>query len=240
MKNLESITAETEMLTANLKRINDWVAQNPDTDPNYYEYIEQLVRFGELAADVSKYFDQVGWPTDEKGKELTHYDAWRSTPELETCHAELLKLAQARENGKKGFTDPDTNPEAVEFLRELRTRCTIGEYFTSNDPDYRKMKQKLICMSFSVPFYIWQVQRKEPNYQYDNSSEFDTMKKMRDLNVSLYPTQYSEYDKDDNLIYEGPQFGNYIDAMFDQIEKSYKYSDAKGAKEEKPVTYVKK
>ena len=95
-------------------------------------------------------------------------------------------------------------------------------------------------MSFSVPFYIWQVQRKEPNYQYDNSSEFDTMKKMRDLNVSLYPTQYSEYDKDDNLIYEGPQFGNYIDAMFDQIEKSYKYSDAKGAKEEKPVTYVKK
>ena len=37
MKNLESITAETEILTANLKRINDWVAQNPDTDPNYYQ-----------------------------------------------------------------------------------------------------------------------------------------------------------------------------------------------------------
>lgn len=239
MKNLESITAETEMLTANLQRINDWVAQNPDTDPNYYEYIDCLCRFGELASDATKYFNQVGWPTDEKGKELTHYDAWRSTPALETCHAELLKLAQTRKIGEEGFTDPKTNPEAVEFLRELRTRCSIGEYFTGDGPEYRNMKRELICRSFSVPFYIWQKQRKEPGYQYDNRVEFEQMKCYRDLNVQMYPHQCFIIHEDETT-YEGPQFGDNIDAMFAQIEKSYKYSDAKGAKEEEPVTYVKK
>lgn len=235
MVNLEEVTKNTKMLTSDLKRINAWVEQNPNTDPNYYEYVECLVRFGELASDISKYFDQVGWPV-VKGKTFTHYDAWRSTPELEACHKELRKLADLRGICKEGFSDPKTNPDVYDYLVELSIRCTIGEYFTGEDSAYRKMKKELICKSLSVPFYIWQVQRTEPDYQYDNQEEYEQMKQYRDYNVQLYPEQFIFIDTNESC-YKGPQFGDNIDKMFKRIEASYKYAETKG---NQPTTYVKK
>lgn len=235
MVNLEEITRNTKMLTSDLKRINAWVEQNPNTDPNYYEYADCLVRLGELASDITKYYDQVGWPIVE-GETLTHYDAWRSTPELEACSIELKKLANLRGICKEGFSDRKTNPDVYKYLVELNARCVIGEYFTGENPAYRKMKKELICKSLSVPFYIWQVQRTEPDYQYDNREEYEQMKQYHDYNVQLYPEQYSIQYLDGSS-YKGPQFGDHIDKMFKRIEASYKYAEAKG---DKPTTYVKK
>lgn len=225
MINLEEITRNTKMLTADLKRINAWVEQNPNTDPNYYEYADCLVRFGELTSDISKYFEQVGWPIVDE-KMFTHYDAWHSTPELEACHKELRRLADLRGICKEGFSNPKTNPDVYYYLVELNTRCVIGEYFTGKNPAYRRMKKELICKSLSVPFYIWQVQRTNPDYQYDNRDEYERMKQYRDYNVQLYPEQYIVLEKDKNS-YKGPQFGNNIDNMFKRIEASYKYTETK-------------
>ena len=235
MVNLEDITKNTKMLSSDLKRINAWVEQNPNTDPNYYEYVDCLVRFGELTSDISKYFEQVGWPVVD-GKTFTHYDAWRSTPELEACYRELRKLADFRGICKEGFSDPKTNPDVYNYLVELNTRCTLGEYFTGDNPTYRKMKRELICKSFSVPFYIWQVQRTQPDYQYDNSDEYEQMKQYRDYNIQLYPDQFIFIDTDESR-YEGPQFGDHIDKMFKRIEASYKYAETK---DNQSTTHVKK
>lgn len=61
----------------------------------------------------------------------------------------------------------------------------------------------------SVPFYIWQVHRNEPDYQYDNATEFNGMKAMLDI-----------YKQEGNT-----QFVPEIESMFHVIEKNYKYSN---------------
>lgn len=63
----------------------------------------------------------------------------------------------------------------------------------------------------SVPFYIWQVKRTEPAYQYDNINEFEGMKQMNALyQASVSPAQFAES----------------VDNLHKVIESSYKYSDS--------------
>ena len=78
----------------------------------------------------------------------------------------------------------------------------------------QRTKKELLCKSMSVPFYIWQVQREKPDYEYDNAAEFRGMKAMLDI-----------YKSEGNT-----QFVPEIEAMFDVIEKNYKYSDKKADK----------
>lgn len=68
----------------------------------------------------------------------------------------------------------------------------------------------------SVPFYIWQVQRTEPEYQYDNVEEFSKMKANLDL-----------YKKEGNT-----QFVPEIESLFRVIEQNYKYKETKVEKKQ--------
>ena len=66
----------------------------------------------------------------------------------------------------------------------------------------------------SVPFYIWQVQRTEPNYQFDNEHEFNGLKEM----FALYETT------------ENPcQYKIQIENLLSKIEEDYKYKSPKTA-----------
>ena len=61
----------------------------------------------------------------------------------------------------------------------------------------------------STSFYIWQAQKGNPNYQYDNQGEYETIKDM----ISLYeateiPCQYKEQ----------------ISNLFAKIERTSKFS----------------
>ena len=84
-------------------------------------------------------------------------------------------------------------------------------YDVPEDEQTKELKKELLCKSMSVPFYIWQVHRTEPEYEYDNDSEFNSMKAMLDIYKSEGNTEFV------------PQ----IEALFNVIEKNYKYSEMK-------------
>ena len=81
-------------------------------------------------------------------------------------------------------------------------------YDVPKDIAMKKIKKELLCKSMSVPFYIWQVHRNEPDYQYDNATEFDAMKDM----LATYKA------------YGNTQFVPQIESLFGIIERNYKYS----------------
>lgn len=64
----------------------------------------------------------------------------------------------------------------------------------------------------SPPFYIWQVQQKETEYQYDNAVEFSSMKEMLDL--------YKESSLKQQFVPE-------INQVFTSIDRNYKYNETK-------------
>ena len=84
-------------------------------------------------------------------------------------------------------------------------------YDVPEDEQTKELKKELLCKSMSVPFYIWQVHRTGPEYEYDNDSEFNSMKAMLDIYKSEGNTEFV------------PQ----IEALFNVIEKNYKYSEMK-------------
>ena len=90
-----------------------------------------------------------------------------------------------------------------------------GTYILPSTQEDRKIKRELICKSMSVPFYIWQVQKAEPNYKYDNQLEFDKMKEMFCL--------YRDSEKP-------CQFEEQIIGLFAKIEKDYKYNKSQRTK----------
>ena len=211
IRDLSAINADAITLKERISNTNRWVSKHPDTDPNYYEFIDFLVSFGELAFYATKYFDQNGWPKLPDGKkEMTHYDVWRATPELESCDQELTKLTNSRGIGKIGFTNYVINEEANTFYSYLFKDCVTGDYIVDHDPIMRRIKKELICKSFSVPFYIWQEKRENPNYQYDNEEEYETLQAMK----ACYEASESLY----------PQYQTHITAMFDQIQKNSKFA----------------
>ena len=82
-------------------------------------------------------------------------------------------------------------------------------YDIPENMETKRIKKELLCKSMSVPFYIWQVHRTNPNYQYDNKTEFEEMKEA----FALY--EASE---------EPCQFLPLIFNLHNKIEKDYKYS----------------
>lgn len=240
MLELKEINEQAKLLQDRIIGINEWISANPNTDPDYYEFVDCLIQFGELTWDVCKYFDQNGWPTfKEKDETMTHYNSWQATSELENCYKELQKLSQVRKINQEGFSNPNTNPDVYNFLSDLRARCAIGEYFAGDSMEYRRLKKELICKSFSVPFYIWQVKQKDPSYQYDNITEFEMMQQYRTMNAACYPEQETIHYSD-GTCYVGPQFGEHLDKMFEYIEHNYKYMNTKKESKENSTAYVKK
>lgn len=87
------------------------------------------------------------------------------------------------------------------------------DYDLPTNPETRRIKKELLCKSMSVPFYIWQVQRTEPEYQYDDVTAVNGMMAMLDI-----------YKSEGNT-----QFVPEIEALFGVIEKNYKYNKSKNA-----------
>lgn len=101
--------------------------------------------------------------------------------------------------------------EATALYNAVKQSQRDMDYDIPEDIETRSLKKELLCKSMSVPFYIWQVQRTEPEYQYDNAREFNDMKAMLDV-----------YKQEGNT-----QFVPEIESLFNVIEQNYKYKETK-------------
>lgn len=103
--------------------------------------------------------------------------------------------------------------EANDLYCAIKRSQLSMDYDIPTNPETRRIKKELLCKSMSVPFYIWQVQRTEPEYQYDDVTAVNGMMAMLDI-----------YKSEGNT-----QFVPEIEALFGVIEKNYKYNKSKNA-----------
>lgn len=217
--NLEQITSNLASLRSRIHGINDWIQANPTiTDPNAYEIMDCNVQFAEIIAELKAYHVAAGKiPRDLDNQEIMATVDFLANmhPDIEGCYRELGKMDILRNIAEHPFF---TQPEANEMYCSIKACQDYATYDLPSDEGLRRIKRELLCKSMSVPFYIWQVQRTEPDYQYDNVTEFEGMKQMH----ALYQT--SE---------EPCQFGQQVTDLLNRINKNYKYSTKENTNETK-------
>lgn len=254
----EGLAELADTLTARIEGINEWIKNNPDTDPNFYEIMDCYVDYASLVSTANDYYTKAGYPMikkrryydanaekaeaeatqhdivefdpnimayDEVEVKATHYDIINFDPNIRACDMAMKEMLRLRRvwwtDEKGGFA---SEQDVHDFLMEFHYRAAIGEYHVPENPMLAQMKKEILCKSMSIPFYIWQEQRTNPDYRYDNEGEFTTLKKNYGIYQTAVGIQFSTIDLDGNR-YDGPQFGQGIEALIDRVEKNYKYSD---------------
>lgn len=187
--------------------INDWINKHPGTDPNAYELMDCNVQFAEILAELRAYYVATGRIAATAQNAVPYMIAFH--PEIEECYYVLETMDSLRDTENHPFF---TTPEANEMYYSVKCCQDFASYVLPQDESMRRIKREVLCKSMSVPFYIWQVHRTEPDYKYDNQVEFEGMKEA----FALYES--SE---------EPCQFARQVQALHDKIETDYKYSTPK-------------
>lgn len=228
--NLEELEEKSIDLASHFKGINNWIENNKDTDPNFYEMIDTLVEYGSLTAEYKNYYKENGYPTihDSNGeRKAESYDMPTLSTNLKKVQDEVYKMFRLR--SKNSFFKDEV---AKEFTSDLTVESTIGNYIIPEDKEIAEKKKQILRKVAGVYFYIWQVKQTNPNYQYDNVAEWEELQR----NYKEYKEAVgNEIEKsyEGKILYSGPQFGGNIEKMFATIEKNYKYSEIKESNSEK-------
>lgn len=219
--NIEQIEERIKSLSDRINNINDWIRSNPQvTEPNVYEIMDCNVQYAEVVADLVAYYNEAGWPeiNEQTGDMMLEKNWPRSArvadlpyihPCLANCFLGLCTMETLREFPTHPFIQ---EKEPYEMYAALRMRQLTGTYVLGKTDEDRRIKRELICKSMSVPFYIWQVKRTEPEYQYDNKDEFSALKDMQ-----------SVYESSE----EPCQYKTQIANLLAKIEANYKYKETK-------------
>lgn len=193
---LEQLKNETEKFTERVTGINNWIKSNPQvTDPNAYEIMDCNVSLAEVFSEYAE---------ADNSRELQN--AAIKHPELEPCYFGIIEMDFLRDTAHHPFF---LSKEANDLYCAVKMSQLSMDYVIPTNSETRRIKKELLCKAMSVPFYIWQVHRTEPEYKYDNVNEFNGMKEM----LSIYKSEGNT------------QFVPEIEALFDVIEKNYKYSE---------------
>ena len=193
---LEQLKSEAENFAERVTGINKWIKSNPqEKDPNAYEIMDCNVSLAELFSEYA-----------EVDCSRVLQNAAAKHPEIEPCYFGVVEMDSLRDTAHHPFFQ---SKEANDLYCAVKRSQLSMDYEIPEDMETRRIKKELLCKSMSVPFYIWQVQRENPDYKYDNAAEFSGMKAMLDI-----------YKSEGNT-----QFVPEIEAMFNVIEKNYKYSN---------------
>lgn len=218
--NLEQINEKAETLRKRLEGYMDkdgqrvsgileWIKKNPGTDPNVYEIMDCNIEYAEVLAMLRAYYDQNGYPiiTDRGVKRrATVNDLPHLHSALAGCFMGLAEMDALRDVDHHPFFK---QPEANSMYCSIKISQLNLNYVVPTDPGLQRIKKEMLCKSMSVPFYIWQVQRRKPTYQYDNKAEFEGMQEAFAL--------YQETE-------QPPQFAKLVQALHNKIDDNYKYS----------------
>ena len=209
--NINQITEELVSLVNRVNGINSWIKANPNiTDPNAYEIMDCNIQFAEIIAKLKAYYIEAGEiPADldkTNGIMATVNFLAAVHPEIEKGYNALGTMDDLRSIAIHPFF---TTTEAEEMYCSIKACQDNANYIIPADEGMRRIKRELLCKSMSVPFYIWQVHRNEPDYQYDNITEFESMQSMNSL--------YQGHEKPS-------QFASQVDSLMKKIESNYKYS----------------
>lgn len=164
MKNDELIKSFID-LDSKLKGINDWISDNRETDPNFYEICDCWISFGLLAHEVNNNTDL---HEASDFKMVAHF--------LTSCREQMAIMEDLRNISADPFLTGNND------ARELYNGVVRDASMCLTN--YDSITSELIKKSLSVPFYIWQEKRNNSEFMYDNKNEFDLMKTYFDVSSS--------------------------------------------------------
>lgn len=201
--------------------INNWIKENINTAPNFREMIDCTIEYGKLVSQYDAYYRENGYPVLENGDRCaTHYEIPVVSPAVKVAQERLHEMMRLR--GKHEFFYDET---AREFIQELGYRAEIAEYHEPEDQAAAAAKKDALCIAAGVYFYIWETKKREPWYQYDNVSEWNDLNSKYALYKESVGVQ--EVSHHDGQVYQGPQFGEVLEAMISGIEKNYAFREDK-------------
>ena len=201
-------------LEKDYERINNWIKSHPASNINFAELTDCIARYGELSAKYDEFY---------KKYDLPRYDINRSDgsnelplvfPEMRVARDNLQEMVNLRA-GSELFRDET----AKRFMNELLYSATTAQYNQPEKRSIQEAKKSVLFTLASVYFYTWDTKQREPEYVYDNVSEWNALKS----NYETYKNAVGieeQVQKDDGSSYEGPQFGNIIEEMMDRVEKN--------------------
>ncbi len=228
------IGAMADNLSERIEKINNRIKNNPNTDPNFYEIMDCEVELGKVFSNMGNYYSLMGYPERQENNAkmpntYTHYEIFRFDQHAKEVNDKLKEMITLRSpEMRKVFDDI---PEIYHLYEQVSGSNLSADY---DDPkgNMSEIKKEILCKSVSIPFYIWQERRTNPDFQYDNTAEFDALKEMYALYSAQVGTQVT-HKRADGTVYQGPQFGEEIESLISVIEKSYKYSTENENAEEK-------
>ena len=101
MNNIElemhSIDNDVSKLKNRLEFINNWIIDNPDTDPNFYEICDCWIKLGNIINDSCTLYDCIGYPRKlATNKESSWYNLIYYDDHLCDCYEKMKKMEQLR------------------------------------------------------------------------------------------------------------------------------------------------
>lgn len=207
---IEQLEQKLSSLRKKIHEINSWIRTNPTiTEPNAYEIMDCNIQFAEIIRELKDYYVSIG----EISEDLDTYAGPMATvnfmanghPDIEYCYYELGTMDDLRNLVNHPFF---SSPKVNDLYCSIKSCQDFANYDIPNDEDVRRIKRELLCKSISVPYYIWQVQRTNDDYQYDNEAEYTAIEEM-----------YSIYSQDKTPV----QFDSEIKNLMQVINKDYKY-----------------
>ena len=82
------LDAMADRLSERIKGINNWIRNNPNTDPNFYEIMDCEVELGRLLSYMDQYYSENGYPekNDDRGTLYTHYEIFKFDQPVKKAH----------------------------------------------------------------------------------------------------------------------------------------------------------
>ena len=202
---------DKQTLLIKMRGINKWIEENPDvTEPNMYELIDCVTELGVIARKEGIGKNENKFP--EPNSDLVPlYREWNK------MYKSRVSLDRAR--------DPkfsvNVKTKLYEYFSDLNMRCCIGEFrFPGMDIDETKLNEedraKLLfereeCLEAikkigSISLYINQEKMHNPDFVYDNKSEYESLMKKVEKHEQYMPKHYKEViaDIEDNMVISVP------------------------------------
>ncbi len=161
-------------LTNDLKRINNWIEQNPNvTEPNMYEIMNATIELGKIARQESVAKMDGKYPSE--GTDLyALYQEYEKMVEKRIPHEVL-----SDENSTVRY-----GTELGELYLQTAQICKTGDYY--EDAEIGGAKQQLMCRLAGVGLFIEQQKKAKAEIVYDNERE------MQELNALMQIVEEKE------------------------------------------------
>lgn len=217
----EDILIKLENIKSKIDKLKDKTKQE---EFDMYEFMKCWCEFGESLSLLRAYYDKNGWPEIAEIP-ANHYKIWELEEISKSCRLGLSNIEVNSELAEYDFLD---NRVASDLFFEVCTYASIGEYDIPVDQSTAAMKKETLCKSMSVLFNIWNEKRKNPDYQYNNTPEWnyilDTYQLYKEK-VGIQSSFYTWENEDLRLFYEGPQFGKSLEEVQKLITMEHMYRE---------------